>query len=110
MLDERSKKIDERQKGNMAKAINWTQHKYNQAQGVIRQEKAYIAQDISMTNALIEKGIWLQRGKYYGKNITTLPTGYIIWASENLTNIKPQLKGLLNREIIRRYQASKTDT
>ena len=94
----------------MATARNWTQHKYNQAKTAIRQQKAYVAQDISMTNALINKGIWLQKGKYYGKDISTLPTGYIIWASENLNNLKPQLKGLLNREITRRYQASKSNT
>lgn len=94
----------------MAKARNWTQHKYNQAKSAIRQEKANIALDISMTNALIDKGIWLQKGKYYGKHVKDIDTSYIIWASENLKNIRPQLKGLLNKEILRRYQASKTDT
>jgi hypothetical protein len=50
-----------------------------------------------------KEGLWMQKGKYFEKNISTLPLDYLEWIIDN-PKLRTHFKKQAQEELRRRYQ------
>ena len=84
----------------MAK-LNW--QKVSQQSKIQSSKERFSVNNRSEDYVKREKGLWMQKGKYFEKHISTLPLDYLEWIIDN-PKLRTHFKKQAQEELRRRYQ------